>query len=197
MQINDYVLLTLIAFSVYFDITQKKIPNFLTLPVILGGLAFYIFSGGFSGFLFSFWGFGLGLAVFLIPYMSGGMGGGDVKLMAAIGALKGAEFILMTTVFTAICGGVIALVYLISKRQLLQTLKKILSMVAVPFCNILALRFRTPIFRKIAVFFSPPCEQAQGNKSYIPYGIAIGLGTVIVLSGLGDQILPLAGFLSP
>ncbi len=189
LSINNYILLTLLALSVYFDVTQKRIPNFLTLPVMGWGLVSYIVIDGFSGFTFSLFGFLLGLGIFLIPYMAGGMGGGDVKLMAAIGALKGAEFIFLTAIFTAFCGGVMAVGYLLYKRRLLHSLKKVVGILAVPLFNALAFRLRAPFLRDLASYFSPP-EKETLKKAYVPYGVAIALGTIIVLSGLGEWVLP-------
>jgi prepilin peptidase CpaA len=47
--------------------------------------------------------------VFLIFYLLGGMGGGDVKLMAGFGALLGVQLLLQAALWTAGCGGVLAL----------------------------------------------------------------------------------------
>lgn len=191
LELNDYILLTLLILSVYFDVTKKRIPNFLTLPVIAWGLVSYIVIDGFNGFTFSLFGFLLGLGIFLIPYMAGGMGGGDVKLMAAIGALKGAEFIFLTALLAALCGGVMAVGYLLYKRRLLDSLKKVVGILAAPIFNALAFRFRAPFLRDIALYFSPS-EKKIINKAFIPYGVAIAAGALIALSGITESILPIS-----
>ncbi|MBV1770150.1 MAG: A24 family peptidase, partial [Candidatus Desulforudis sp.] len=58
-------------------------------------------------------GFPLGVAIFVIPFAMGGIGGGDVKLMGAIGALKGWAFTLEAALLTAVWGGVIALLAIV------------------------------------------------------------------------------------
>ncbi len=188
--INDYILITLLALSIYFDLTKKKIPNFLTFPVMLWGLCFYTFTGKFEGFLFSLFGLLLGIGLFLIPFMMGGMGGGDVKLLGAIGALKGVEFIFTATLYTALCGGVIAVIYLIFKGQFLVTLKKVIGIAVKPFLFLLSIKFKNPFLNNLSLLLSSPQQDKNAPLSF-PYGVAIGLGTVITLSRLGSSFLPL------
>lgn len=52
--VNNYILLTLLLLALYFDLTQKKIPNFLTFPVILWGLVSNTITGGGGGFYSAF-----------------------------------------------------------------------------------------------------------------------------------------------
>ena len=193
----DYVLIVLLIASVAFDLTQKRIPNFLTFPVILFGLIFYTATGLVNGLLFSLFGFLLGIGLFLIPFMLGGMGGGDVKLLGAIGALKGAEFVFIATLYTAFCGGIIAIIYMAYKGQLLVTLKKVLGIVAKPLLGLLAMRFRSPFFNQLAMFFTPPQEEEGEEKKelFFPYGVAIGVGTLIALVSFGNGFLPVGEML--
>lgn len=184
---NGLILIILLILSLYFDLTRKKIPNFLTFPVMIWGLAYYTFSGGLGGFLFSIKGLLLGAAIFFIPFALGGMGGGDVKLMGAIGAVKGAAFVFQAAVFTALCGGILAVIVLIINGRLLKTMKKVLGMLAVPFLQMLSFRFRNPYLFQLAQFFQVPQESREEKKIVLPYGVAITLGTLLVLSNLGVQ----------
>ena len=189
--INNIILIIALLLAVIFDLTQKRIPNLITLPVMVWGLLSYSVTAGFSGFTFSFFGFLLGLGVFIIPYILGGMGAGDVKLMAAIGALKGAEFIFLTALLTAICGAIMAVGYMLVKRGFLYSIKNVVGVLAVPLFNILAIRFRAPFLRNVALYFSPK-EKETFQKAYIPYGVAIALGAFITLSRVLEDILPVA-----
>jgi prepilin peptidase CpaA len=190
LPINDYILLILLLLALYFDLTQKKIPNFLTFPVMIYGLVSNLILGKGGGLLFSLYGLLLGLALFFIPFAMGGMGGGDVKLLGAIGAMKGAQFVFQAALFTAFCGGGLALGYLLVNRQLGSTLKRILGMVTVPFLNALYYRYRFPFLKQLSSYFSSFRMDEPGKKVYLPYGVAIVLGTLIVLSSLGERILP-------
>ena len=193
--ISDFILLILLIFTVYFDITQKRIPNFLTLPAVLLGLIIFTVQGGFNGFIQGLSGFGVGIAVFFLFFALGVMGGGDVKLMGAIGALKGVEFILYTTIFTGIIGGVIAVVYMIISGQAIITLKKVFFIGATYFFKTLFFRLRNPYFNSLSVHFSNKLsllkESGQSKKIYMPYGVAIAIGALIVLINLEVQMIPL------
>ena len=82
-----------------------------------------IYTSGFEGFLFSGKGFLVGLGLLMIPYLLGGMGAGDVKLMAAIGALMGTSFVFYSFIYTALIGGLIALLLIFKKRGFMNSIK--------------------------------------------------------------------------
>ncbi len=178
LSINDYILIILVLLAIYFDLTQKKIPNIITFPVILWGLLSYSILEGFAGFKFSAIGFLIGLSIFLIPFILGGMGGGDVKLMAAIGAIKGWRFVLTTAIYSGLVGGVLVIIYLIYKKKLWITLKRALGIILRPILFILTLTFENHTIKKINNYFLG-LDIVKENH-YIPYGVAIGLGAVIV-----------------
>ena len=74
--------------------------------------------------LFSLFGLVLGTALFIIPYLMGGMGAGDIKLMGAVGAITGPKGVLLTALFSSIIGGVYALIVLLFNIQYLKDLTK-------------------------------------------------------------------------
>lgn len=185
--INNYVLIILILLSVYFDLTQKKIPNFLTLPVMLWGLLSYTFMNQFDGLLFSISGLLLGIGLFLIPFILGGIGGGDVKLLGAIGALKGMEIVFIATIYTALYGGVMAVVILIIKGQLLITLKRLLSPLIKPLVGVLAFRLKSPQLNLFYANLGSLKDLKTADSHYFPYGVAIGLGTLTALYVYGQS----------
>lgn len=118
-------LMIILLISSVTDLTQRRIPNLLTGPAIFIALLAYYFIGGLDGFLFSLRGLAFGLAIFLVPYLMGGMGAGDVKLMSAVGAVLGFSHTLVALLFIAVCGGIIALGLMLSRGILQQTLAKI------------------------------------------------------------------------
>ncbi len=179
----DYLLLALLVLAIYFDITKKKIPNFLTFPAILLGLFIYLFSGGLGGLLSGLAGFGVGMALLLVPFALGGMGGGDVKLLGAIGALKGVEFILYTALFTALAGGVLALAYLVISGQLFPMLKKGFYMGAAFLFKKVYFLLRKPYLNRLSVYYTSRMEEIslKYKKAALPYGVAIAIGAIIVM----------------
>jgi prepilin peptidase CpaA len=185
LQLNDYVLLALLVLAVIFDLTKKKIPNFLTFPVIAWGLGSYTLTGKLDGFFFSSLGLLAGLGLLLIPFALGGMGGGDVKLLAAVGALKGGAFVVNAALFTALCGGVMAVLALIASGRLLPVLRKLSVIIARPLLAFAAIRLRNPALLSFTGMLTVPevCEQGKPSPA-VPYGVAIALGAVLALSGL-------------
>jgi prepilin peptidase CpaA len=103
------------SIALYTDTRRGLIPNWLTFPTLLAGLVLHGVVSGGDGLLLSAQGAGLGLGLFLIPFLLGGMGAGDVKLLAALGAFVGPEHIFATFVFSAILGGIIGAVCLVRR----------------------------------------------------------------------------------
>jgi prepilin peptidase CpaA len=101
---------------VFTDLRAGRIPNWATVAVLTSGLAVSAVYEGSSGLLSAFAGAIAGLAVFIVFYLAGGMGGGDIKLMAACGAVVGFGGVLLSAVLTAILGAVIAVGALVFSR---------------------------------------------------------------------------------
>jgi prepilin peptidase CpaA len=151
--LNDLILVALIGAALYFDLTKYRIPNFLTFPAIAWGLISYTAADGLSGLWFSLLGLLVGLAIFFIPFALSGMGGGDVKLMGAVGALQGWQFVLIAGLLAAIIGGIISVIYLIATGRLLKVLKKMAGFVLAPFFSAFYYRTRYEPFNRASVFF--------------------------------------------
>ncbi len=98
------------------DLRTRTISNWLCLGGFVAGLAAHTLLAGWSGLFDSFLGSLIGFGVFLIFYLLGGMGGGDIKLMAAFGAILGKGQIVPAAVLVAIVGGVFALLYVAYRK---------------------------------------------------------------------------------
>jgi prepilin peptidase CpaA len=182
--VNDYVLIALIGASLYFDLSKNKIPNFLTFPAIIYGIISYMVIEGLSGLWFSLLGLLVGLAIFFIPFAMGGMGGGDVKLLGAVGALQGWQFVLSAAIYGAIAGGVIAIIYLIANGRLLKMLKKIFGFVLAPLFRGFYYRTHLEFLNRASIYFSErdPESPKEAKAERMPYGVAIAAGVLILLS---------------
>ena len=99
-----------ITVSVIEDLRRQKIPNLVTLPTMVLALAWHTLDAGLHGFLFSAGGLAVGMGLFMLPYVLGGMGAGDVKLMGATGAILGPKGILIASILVILAGGVYGLV---------------------------------------------------------------------------------------
>lgn len=91
------------------DLRRRQISNWIPAAAGVSGLALQTAERGWQGAGSALLGTLAGAGVFLIFYLLGGMGGGDVKLMAGFGALLGAKRLLVAALWTAGCGGLMAL----------------------------------------------------------------------------------------
>jgi prepilin peptidase CpaA len=104
------VLLTLVLVTAMCtDLRSSRIPNWLTFPAMGVALVGHAGLGGLPGALFSLAGLGAGLGLFLILYVTGSIGAGDVKLMAAVGAILGPYGALLSGLLAMMVGGLYAL----------------------------------------------------------------------------------------
>lgn len=95
--------------AVVEDLRDRRISNWIPVFALAGGLAVHGVERGFSGVLTAVGGAAGGFAVFLIFYILGGMGGGDVKLMAGFGGLLGPDRLWMASWWVAVAGAIFAL----------------------------------------------------------------------------------------
>jgi prepilin peptidase CpaA len=93
------------ALAAVTDARMHRIPNYLTVPTAVLGLVYHTLTAGAHGAGMALAGFGVGFALLLLPWLLGGSGMGDVKLLAALGAWLGPRWILIAF---AVSGGVAA-----------------------------------------------------------------------------------------
>lgn len=107
------------------DLRTRRIPNALVGAGLAGGLALNGFLYGSSGLVQSAKGMGLAMLVYLPLFALRAMGGGDTKLMAAVGATVGPANWLGIFLITALLGGVVAVVVVLLSKRLGGTLRNI------------------------------------------------------------------------
>jgi prepilin peptidase CpaA len=95
------------------DLARRRISDWISILAAVGGIGLQIWSRGWSGALDSVLGLICGFVVFLIFGLLGGMGGGDIKLMAGFGAILGWKRVLVAALLTAGIGGLLAVIWLI------------------------------------------------------------------------------------
>jgi prepilin peptidase CpaA len=111
----------LVAIAAIFDIRYRRIPNWLVLAGIIVGLAWNVSNSGWSGLLYSLKGLGLGFILYFPLYLIRARGAGDVKLLAAVGAVAGPGNCLWIFLLTAVLGGIIALILLMFRGRVRKT----------------------------------------------------------------------------
>jgi prepilin peptidase CpaA len=143
------------------DTLYSKIPNVFNALLAVAGLLYNFKSGGFPGAGWSLLGLLTGLGLFLIPFLMGGMGAGDVKALAALGALLGPKIIFQVFLYTAIIGGGMGLLHYLFARSLWEKCRTLIN-----------------TFRAGTVSFSLE-DFPRGPKTEklrFPYAAAIALG---------------------
>lgn len=105
--------LIVLGIATFTDLRSRRIPNWLVLPFMVAGGIVSACLHGWHGVGQSLLGLGLGALVFGIFFLMGGMGMGDVKLCAAIGAWIGPAQLFTALVLTGLVGGVMALCWAI------------------------------------------------------------------------------------
>ena len=122
---------------------------------------------GWTGLEASVLGFALAVGVLLVPFALGGIGGGDVKMMGAIGALVGPDLLLRSLVIGLIAGGCFAAVHLARRSRLREKLHATAGM----FTQAVATHSLEPL----------RAPTTAPGAIVLPYSVPLGLGTVIVL----------------
>lgn len=178
MLVVDGCLLVLVAAAAIIDLSRGKVPNWLTYPAVLVGLAV-------AGLLeawprlaqvvaFKGWpdlgSSGLGLAVGFLPLfvfyrMGAGLGGGDVKLMGAVGAVRGWPFIIVSLFYSFIVAAALGVAMMVWRRQTLATLRRI---------------GRT--LKSVVVPGMPLVSPTSPESIQVPFAVCVCLGTAWGLS---------------
>ena len=89
ISVQIFAVMLFTAVAMVWDIRTRRIPNWLNLIGLMMALIFCSATGGWKGVSFSVAGFMTGFAILLLLWLMGGAGGGDVKLMGAVGAWLG------------------------------------------------------------------------------------------------------------
>lgn len=118
MTIVSLATIAVAALAAWTDVTTRRVPNLLTFGSAALALTFHAVDGGVSGLGWACAGWLVGTAVFFPFFALGGMGAGDVKLVAALGAWLGPLGAVQIAVAAALAGGVVAVVVMIRARYL-------------------------------------------------------------------------------
>lgn len=146
------------------DLRNRRIPNWLVVSSLLGALGTSAVTHGLSGVGRSLAGAALGGGILCVLYLLGGMGMGDVKLCAAVGAWLGPGQLFLAVVVMGIAGGVMALLYAAWGGFLKQTLQDAGELV----CGI----------GKRGLQGNPQVTVERPGARSIPYAPAIAIGTI-------------------
>lgn len=161
--------------AAYIDGKQLRVPNWLTYPMVFSGIIYNTCMFGWAGLWWSVVGMFVGLLCLLPLYAVGGMGAGDVKLMAGVGAWLGWAITLKAFAATAIVGAVMAVVMIWYKKSFVKH-----------YGNLLTILHEWKTFYKDPRELSRRAAERKPTMFLLPYGIPICVGSIayFYLAGL-------------
>ena len=154
---------TLIA--AWTDWRTRKIPNWLTVPALALGIGVNALAAGWPGAKASLEGAGLALVILFPFVLKRGLGAGDWKLMAAIGAFLGPLLFLLALLASVLVCGLMAIVHLIRNGQVMTTLRNMVVLVR----GVFSFGFRS----------HPEISLDNPKLLKLPFGVAAAIATVI------------------
>ena len=158
-------LCALLVLAMVCDFATARIPNWLTISAAIGAVAWHTSAAGWAGMLTSAAGWFVGIALLLVPWLLGGLGAGDAKLMGAVGAFLGSKGCFVAFLGTALVGGIAAVALLAWHGTLGPACRRWLRMGA--FLTLGQPGYEAP----------PEPERTPRLR----YGFAIAVGTIGVL----------------
>jgi len=173
LSIPAIVVLICTSIAAVTDWHNFTIRNVITLPLIISGIIYHTLSADGTGFVESVAAACLMAAILFFPYALGVMGGGDLKLMAAIGAWFGIRLTFYVLIASSIAQGIYALALLLRPGELKRTL-----------LNFQLMYYK---FRTLGAHLGPDerieaiVRKEDRRRRAIPFGVMIALGVVIVL----------------
>ncbi len=146
------------------DWRSRRIPNWLTVPALLLGIVANSLALGWAGAKESLLGAGLGLGLLLPFVLIRSLGGGDWKLVGALGAFLGPPRLIAVLVATILVAGAMALVLVVWKRRVGQTLRNVGRMLAALFTLHLP---------------GPEVSLDNPESLKVPFGVAVAVAVVL------------------
>ena len=163
------VLVPGILLASWIDYSQRRVPNWLNLALIVAGFAVQVFYSGAAGLTAGALGLLTGFGLLIVPWLMHGMGAGDVKLMAAIGVWLGPKLTFYSFALGAVIGGLAAVVMIVSTGRLQMACAN-MSLILAKCTN------------PQSIFSEFGSAKSFGVTSQLlPYGVPLTAGTLIVL----------------
>jgi prepilin peptidase CpaA len=160
------ILIVFVLIAATYDAATQKIPNWTSLLIVALGVGWNFSSAEGLGARDSGFGLLAGLLLMLPSYIFGGMGAGDVKLMAAIGAVVGIKQALDVVFYSYMAMFVMALLFIVVKGDLLKLLRRLRTLIYGLFSGVLA--YQKP-------------DPSDAASCRMPLAPAIALATCYVL----------------
>ena len=162
-----WLLSAVLVLAAVIDWWKLKVPNWLTFPLVIGGWVYSTVCYGWAGLGGSLVGTMIGLGLLLPVYAIGGMGAGDVKLLAGVGAWVWGTVTFFAFCLSAVFGGLIAVAMVVYRRKWQHHAGQFWAI----FTEILVVRNPSQL--------SALAAERKKTMLLLPYGIPIALGTIV------------------
>ncbi len=167
LTLTQVAVLAIATLGCVFDLRTRRIPNVLTFGAALAGVGFHLATGGWSGAGWAAVGWITGLALFLPFFVLRGIGGGDVKLLASLGAWLGPGPTVWLAIFSALAGGVLALVVMLATGYTRQAFRNLWALLT--------------FWRVVGLQPHPGVSLDSAGSPRLPYALPIAAGLVLTL----------------
>lgn len=167
MNVLTIALITIAALACAIDLRERRIPNWLTFGAAAAGFAYQWATAGSDGLFTGGAGLLVGIAIFFIPFALGGLGAGDVKLVAALGVWLGPYDVFWLALYTMMAGAVMALAVSFLSGYLRQAIANIW---------VLLMHLRMEGLRP-----HPELTIKHAGTPKLAYGVAILAGTMVTV----------------
>ena len=157
--------LALTLYAGWMDLRTRRIPNWLTVPGLVVGIATNGVLGGWHGLVLALEGAGLALAILLPFVLLRALGAGDWKLMGAVGGLLGTKALLYVLIVSILAAGAIGMVQVIRANRVVRTLRNMWVLVQ----GFLIFGLRA----------NPEISLDNPGLMKVPFGVAVAIATVI------------------
>jgi prepilin peptidase CpaA len=154
------------------DLRTRRLPNWLTVPAFAAGLVFHTATGGWAGLGLSLGGFATGFGILLVLWLIGGGGGGDVKLMGALGAWLGPMmtlYVFFGSALLATFGMVLLFFNALAQEGFSRASRRYLA--------------RRTAGGAIAADESPLAAARRVRQRPMPYALLVAIATWLTLAG--------------
>jgi prepilin peptidase CpaA len=162
LAITTAIMYPMVLIGAATDVRWGKVPNAVTAPCVLVGIVLNVVDSGLAGLGFSMAGVAIALVLwFVTPLVGNVLGGGDVKLLAAVGALCGPVLVLYAIAFSAFYGGLLAACCAAGRHKLLASCRQLGQWL---------------YWRSVMQVTAPLETAAVGVR--VPFALAIALGAI-------------------
>ena len=177
IELKLVIISALLLLALVSDLISYRIKNSITYSFMLVGLIANFAMEGSKGMIFSLQGIMLPVAGLIVLYMMRIIGAGDIKLLSAVGAVMGAGFALYAMVYSFICGGVIASLLILIRRNGIERFKFLLSYMQSCLISMELLQYTD---------FN---DKQNSGKFHFSIAVASGTAAAVIIGGFGTALL--------